>query len=382
MVNGTVVMLAVNIAVGILFASAYMVVAFANRGQRRVLWFGVCYLIGTLEPVGDLLAPFFGHSSMLDWISHLCFLSGLASMSLSFAYFHRKPVPWRSFVFVLLTGLLLRFLISSWPQDTLAYGFGYQIPFTMASALDTFIVLRNAQKRPLYILLGTVFSLTALHFLLKPFLLVRYGGGGTAVYTKTAYALLSQASSGFLLLACGVLLLILVSHKALTDSHLASETDSLSCIYNRRGFDHKAATSLQDAFNTEAIVTAAIFDIDFFKKINDNYGHAMGDRVIVEFAAALREAMPPDSVLGRIGGEEFAVLVFGHNAQSAWQYAEEVRTRFPLRLKQELDVSVSGGITTWISGEQVSDLLKRADQALYTAKNNGRNKVAIAEERS
>jgi diguanylate cyclase (GGDEF)-like protein len=251
----------------------------------------------------------------------------------------------------------------------------------MASVLDTFIVLRNARKQPLYLLLGTFFSLAALHFLLKPFLLVRYGGGGTAVYTKTAYALLSQASSGFLLLACGILLLILVSHKALTDSQLASETDSLSRIYNRRGFDHKAATLLQDAFDTEATVTAAIFDIDFFKKINDNYGHAMGDRVIVEFAAALREAMPPDSILGRIGGEEFAVLVVGHNAQSAWQYAEEVRTKFPLRLKQELDVSVSGGITSWISGEQVPELLKRADKALYTAKNNGRNKVVIAEEK-
>ncbi|HEX4320272.1 MAG TPA: GGDEF domain-containing protein [Acidobacteriaceae bacterium] len=379
MLNGAVVMLAVNIAVGLLFASAYTVVAFANRGQRRVLWFGACYLIGTLEPAGDLLAPFFGHSSVLDWISHLCFLSGLASMSLSFAYFHRQAVPWRSFVFVLLTGLLLRFLISSWPQDTLAYGFGYQIPFTMASGLDTIIVLRNAQKRPLYILLGTVFSLTALHFLLKPFLLVRYGGGGTAVYTKTAYALLSQASTGFLLLACGILLLILVSHKALTDSHLASETDSLSGVHNRRGFDQKAVALLEDASGTQAIVTAAIFDIDFFKKINDTYGHATGDRVIAEFAAALREVMPPDSVLGRIGGEEFAALIVGHNMQSAWQYAEEVRRKFPLRLKQELDVSVSGGITSWISGEQVSELMKRADQALYTAKNSGRNQVVIAE---
>ena len=381
MVNGAVVMLAVNIAVGILFASAYTVVAFANRGQRSVLWFGGCYLIGTLEPVGDLAAPFFGHSSTLDWVSHLCFLSGLASMSLSFAYFHRKAVPWRSFVFVLLTGLLLRFLISFWPQDTLAYGFGYQIPFTMASALDTSIVLRNARKRPLYILLGAVFGLTALHFLLKPFLLVRYGGGGTAVYTNTAYALLSQASSGILLLACGILLLILVSHKALTDSHLASETDSLSGVYNRRGFDHKAVTLLEDTFDRKAVVTAAIFDIDFFKKINDNYGHAMGDRVIVEFAAVLREVMPPDSVLGRVGGEEFAVLAVGHNAQSAWRYAEEVRTKFSLRLKQELDVSVSGGIASWISGEQISELMKRSDQALYTAKNNGRNKVVIAEQR-
>ena len=378
MVNGAVVMLAVNIAVGILFASAYTVVAFANRGQRRVLWFGVCYFIGTLEPVGDLLAPFFGHSSMLDWISYLCLLTGLASMSLSFAYFHRTAVPWRSFVVVVLTGIVSRFLISSWPQDTLAYGFGYQIPFTMASELDTFIVLRTARKRPLYLLLGSVFGLTALHFLLKPFLLVRYGGGGTAVYTKTAYALLSQSSSGILLLACGILLLILVSHKALTDSHLASETDSLSCVFNRRGFDHKAATLLEEATNTEAIVTAAIFDIDFFKKINDNYGHAMGDRVIVEFAAALREVMPPEAVLGRIGGEEFAVLVVGHNVQSAWQYAEEVRTKFPLRMKQELEVSVSGGLTSWISGEQVSELMKRADQALYRAKNNGRNKVVIA----
>lgn len=376
MLNGAIIMLAVNIAVGTLFGASYVIVAFANRGQRRAFWLGVSYLIGNVAPLGDLVASFLGHSLLLDWVSYVCFLAALSSMSLAFSYFHRQPMPVKAFVAVFASGILIRSLASLFPAHSLYYGFAYQVPFAMACTLSTVVVFRSIRHRPLYGLLAGVFSLTTVHFLLKPFLLVRFGSPSPALYTRTMYALLSQASTGILLFACGIVLLILVSQKAVMDSQQASETDPLSGVLNRRGFDREAAALLDQAGKTGTAVTAIIFDLDFFKRINDTYGHATGDRVIVEFADVLRKSMPGGSLMGRIGGEEFAILLTGHNEQSAMRYAEDARTLLPRRLRGELEVTVSGGIASAIPGEQASHVLRRADQALYAAKNDGRNRIA------
>lgn len=171
------------------------------------------------------------------------------------------------------------------------------------------------------------------------------------------------------------MLLILVSQKAITDSQTASQTDVLSGVLNRRGFDRESAAVLDEARKRGSDVCAVIFDIYFFKSINDTHGHSIGDRVIVEFAKVLREELPPHALIGRIGGEEFAALLSEMREPTALRYAEEVRVSFAARLRPALETSVSGGVAAFAADDQLSHMLRRADQALYWAKNNGRNRI-------
>jgi diguanylate cyclase (GGDEF)-like protein len=374
--------MAVNIALGSLFAAAYAIIAFSNKSQRRALLFSVGYLLGMVEPVCDLLTPLMGKPELLDSIGYASFLSALLSISATFSVFWRRPSPWPQILLILAVGLVARILISSLPPNTLVYGIAYQLPFTLAAILGTHTVLAVRPRGALHLALAGVFGLIAAHFMVKPFLAVAVSPGAPLKdYAHTAYALFSQAGSGVLLLAAGIFLLLVVAQRAISELQLASETDPLSGVANRRGFDQLAQDAVSRALHVGLPVSAATFDLDHFKRINDTFGHATGDAVIVAFARLLRETAPVGSVVGRQGGEEFALLIPGATAQMAWLAADMVRIATAQQIGGDLPpVTVSGGVAQLHPGETLSELLARADQAAYQAKQGGRNRTCMAVE--
>jgi diguanylate cyclase (GGDEF)-like protein len=158
--------------------------------------------------------------------------------------------------------------------------------------------------------------------------------------------------------------------------HLAT-TDSLTGLLNRRAFFVQAEEACIRA-DAHGRLSAVVFDIDHFKRVNDVHGHDIGDAVIrgvAQEAGATR-----DAILGRIGGEEFAMLLEGRALAEAVAVAEELRLRLSeLRFEtitEELAVTCSLGVSEWGKGDSIDRLLKRADMALYKAKMDGRNRVA------
>ena len=123
-------------------------------------------------------------------------------------------------------------------------------------------------------------------------------------------------------------------------------------------------------------------DLDRFKAINDSFGHAAGDMVIADLAALLSASSGQSDLVARLGGEEFAMLLPGHNAAQAQALAEDIRVlisrKLPLRLGNEKAVTASFGVAELQMTDQLSDLCRRSDVALYEAKAGGRNKVAAA----
>lgn len=380
--DGAIVVLAVNITVALFFAIGYAFVAIVNPSQRSALWFSLSYGIGMLAPVSDFLAPFFGPAAAqpFEWLSYSTFLIALLSMSVSFSAFHKAPVPWLPILAVLIAGLVVRVAIGPGPRDTIAYGMAYQLPFVMASLVAVGVVLSIGVRRPLYKAVAAVFGLIAVHFLAKPFLSIQFGAGRTlATYTDTKYALFSQASTGVLLLAAGILLLLLVAQRAIQESNNASETDPLSGLANRRGFDRQAQAALGRARQSGAPISVAMFDLDHFKAINDTHGHGVGDQVIVRFATLLKQSSPSAAVVARTGGEEFAMLVENANGQSAWLIAEALRVSAAALPQDGLPaITISGGVAQWQAHESLSQLMRRADFASYEAKDGGRNRVILA----
>jgi two-component system, cell cycle response regulator len=162
-------------------------------------------------------------------------------------------------------------------------------------------------------------------------------------------------------------------------------TDQLTGLFNRRYLASQLGPLVQRAARGGEPVSLLVADIDYFKRINDNFGHDVGDEVLKEFAARLATNFRPVDIACRYGGEEFVVVMPGTRGDYACLVAERLRRHvagspFPIRGGEErIEVTVSIGVSASLSGPDTAErLIKRADEALYRAKQAGRNRV-IAE---
>jgi two-component system, cell cycle response regulator len=162
----------------------------------------------------------------------------------------------------------------------------------------------------------------------------------------------------------------------------AANHDPLTNCYNRRAFSVAAATAMREAEETGAALSLLMVDIDHFKRINDQYGHDIGDIAIRAFADAAQACFLPPAVVGRLGGEEFAILLPAATAESGAHLAEMFRVHvenYMITIADDhVSMTVSAGLATLHTGESIESLMKRADLALYAAKSAGRNQLQLA----
>lgn len=166
-------------------------------------------------------------------------------------------------------------------------------------------------------------------------------------------------------------------------------TDHLTRLYNRRHFIHRAQEEVARSLREQAPMSVVLVDIDHFKRINDTYGHATGDRVLQAVAAHLQDAVRSSDVCARYGGEEFTLLLPNTPGENAVFMAERVRrslasTRYTgLGLPGDVSVTISCGVATCPrDATTVEELLELADSALYQAKADGRDCVRLYEPQS
>ena len=159
--------------------------------------------------------------------------------------------------------------------------------------------------------------------------------------------------------------------------------DDLTGLYNRRHMNEVLALEKTRCERGAGPFCVLMMDIDRFKSINDNYGHAAGDEVLKTFAESMKEILRPSDFFGRIGGEEFLLVSTQTTLEGALILAERLRshceaTRFP-SLPTDWSVTLSIGVTQFRGGENVDLALLRADGALYSAKQGGRNRVETSQ---
>ncbi len=157
-----------------------------------------------------------------------------------------------------------------------------------------------------------------------------------------------------------------------------SATDSLSTLYNRRKTDELLNTICEHAEIDDEAFSLILIDIDLFKRINDEYGHLVGDQVIIRIASYLKSNVRDEDAVGRWGGEEFLIICPGLNAASAKGLAERLRKEIQYNFSAfERTVTCSFGVTQWLEGDTPATLVNRVDKALYQSKENGRNCVTL-----
>lgn len=182
-----------------------------------------------------------------------------------------------------------------------------------------------------------------------------------------------------------VFVLALIKERNEMASRLAAQVDQLTGIANRGAFMDQANSVLERCQSEQAPVSLIMFDLDSFKTINDTYGHAAGDAVIKKFCEVVTNALRPNDIFGRIGGEEFAVVLAGSDIQAARARADRIRISFADTChfvgSRQINATVTGGVSMSFNDEPtLSDLLQSADAALYLAKSEGRNRIIRADQ--
>jgi diguanylate cyclase (GGDEF)-like protein len=195
-------------------------------------------------------------------------------------------------------------------------------------------------------------------------------------FTSSQYAFFMQISGGalglcFALAALGSVLVDIVARY-----RDAAERDPLTGLFNRRGFEEALARAQK---SSDGVVLSC--DIDHFKQVNDSYGHASGDLVIAECARQLLKGLPDGAIAARFGGEEFIGFMPGASMAEGRKIAQTICDRFAQtswpQLRQGQKITISVGVTPLMSIDRsIHDAIARADHALYSAKEAGRNQVA------
>jgi diguanylate cyclase (GGDEF)-like protein len=187
-----------------------------------------------------------------------------------------------------------------------------------------------------------------------------------------------------LYVANGLMGMLILTSDLVRRMELLAETDTLTGLLNRRGFEREAEEAIEALRGAGSRLAVVLADIDHFKRVNDRYGHGVGDVALVRFCAYLTESFPEGTVIGRLGGEEFVALLEGLSEARVVEIAEAVRAgvaRISLADYDAEPFTASFGIAKFeLWDTKLADLLPRADIALYHAKATGRNRVCLFDE--
>ncbi|TGQ43822.1 MULTISPECIES: GGDEF domain-containing protein [unclassified Mesorhizobium] len=382
---------------GLLIALLNPTIALALGAAFAVLWFyqrhrpylAVLATSYSVSAAGFLLQYFTLPVGMVPTklVSNICFTFAACCLASAIVARYGRRVPYIAIGLLAGGGLaaFCWFLFAqpdlTWRILAMNFGFG-GLSLLVAAELRT---VRN--NGPTEKILFVLALLSGLNFIGRTLLVViahgpfnSYDGFYTSSYWTTA--LLSHALLSLLIALCLFSAAALDVMKALkTETH----TDPLSGLLNRRGFEARAGLLLQHCATARLPVALVLADLDHFKALNDVHGHAAGDRVIADFAAKLAAAAGARGIAGRIGGEEFAVLLPLSDLAAARLFAEAIRTLYSAGsvdgLPPGMKVTASFGVAARTGDEGLEPLMRRADEALYKAKKNGRDSVRLSYER-
>lgn len=377
--------LAINLVVAGLLASAFMTIAVYDVRRVSARWLAVAYALGVVYLAIEAVIPLTSDARMLVVLGFSTFLGATIVLNVGLAHKYDSLPPWKPMLAFWVLATIAVYFVQDLPRHSLGRMMAYQLPFGAMQFVGAVLVGAAPKRldRLDYALVG-ILTVGGAHFLAKPFMAHALGGWGAdpQAYLESTYALFSQSLGTVLSIALALLILVALARDLLAEATARSEIDALSGLLNRGGFERRAGMALRDAVRQGLPVTLVISDLDHFKAINDSYGHASGDRVIGAFSQFIHESKAGHHIAGRIGGEEFAIILPGTHLAAARLFAEGARSAFSALPIEGLPVSrrftASFGVAELVAGEDIDQLMRRADAALYEAKKDGRDCVRIA----
>jgi diguanylate cyclase (GGDEF)-like protein len=368
-----------NPGIGLLFAAAFFLL-WLNRRDLYVAYAAGAYAASTIAFLILDVGPALPHD--LHRIpANIGFLATGALFAAAIIGRYGLPIPWRSMAVTsaAATAVFLWFLLG---QPSIG---GRILSISIGAAIIAAMIVRALWPidKPYVIdrVLFWVAALSVINLTAPPIVLLALGGGFDSYdgFQQSLYWTTVQFTQAMVSILAAISLMVAVAIDQISELRRQVDDDKLSGLLNRRGFEARAGSVLRRCIDDDRPVALMIADLDHFKRVNDTYGHAVGDAIIAAFGAHVRAIAPAEMIAGRIGGEEFALLVPGAGIETARQFAEAVRTGLAAaaadRIPAALVPTTSIGLTIGTPGANLSALMQEADQALYEAKRTGRNRV-------
>lgn len=378
--NGALFLLTVNFLIAQLFCAFFLVIARRSRIPSAGRWFAAAFAVASLSAVFEVAIRYGDFDRIASFGAFCSLLGAILMIRVGIGRLYAVPVSVWTITAVLCAALPLNLMIYDLPRGTFAHSLGYQTPFAIAELICAVAVYRSGRRETADRVLMALLLITAGNFASKVYFAVKFSGGMTAQsYLGSTYALVSQSLSAVLVVSTGLTLLAVIVVEIMDDAKANSEIDPLSGLLNRRGFDARVSQILARPMSAYPHCVI-VCDLDHFKSVNDTYGHAAGDQVILSFGRMLAGHSPPEAICARFGGEEFAIFLPSTGEATGYLFAQGVRNSFSsleiAGLPDGVRLSASFGVGTLAApGDSIVDTIKGADAALYDAKKSGRNRV-------
>ena len=376
--HGATFLLIINFSIGLSFATAF--IAFAWRSRIELgCWSAGGFLAAAATVAVEAFAPYIPWARLTSFLSFTFFLLALTLIAAGLRRHYRPDSGLRGIGAIFLFSILSHpTVIYDLPRDSLLHAFAYQGSSALMAAIAAAAPLASRQMRPIDRAVGLVLALCAAQFLFKAGLANAITTGQSVhTYIVSAYAYLSQTIGAVLSLLLGLSLLGLVIVEVMTKAAAAAQIDALSGALTRKGFLDRGADLLKAAIPS-APCCFIMADLDHFKSVNDRFGHAAGDEVIQAFGGLLTELTSGNGICGRLGGEEFAVLLTRCDEGKARLFMQALMSAMAGRafrlLPVENRVTASYGAVVCHGDGNLDDMMRMADTALYAAKRAGRDR--------
>lgn len=374
----------VTILVMALLGLLLILVWLQNRGMRALAWWGAAYLVGGMSvwllgshgSLSDLLSIDLANALLfvacgLTWSGARLFdgrgIKPIAMLIGTFMWVGACQIP--SFMASLDARVILSSVIISGYTMVIAFEFWRGRAEPLGS------------RWPAIVVLG---AHSVLFMLRVPFALASSPNGSSAALWNSGWFAIIALESLLYAIAFAVIVVAMAKERMELKYKKSALSDPLTGIANRRAFFDEAVARLDPARKDPRPLAVLLFDLDRFKRINDRFGHAIGDKVLRLFTEKAQANLRPVDLVGRLGGEEFVAIMSGVELSTVFMFAEQIRIAFAAAARivdgHRVSATVSAGIALLAVAEaDIDSLLARADQALYVAKARGRDRVEIAE---
>ena len=371
-----------TVAISITFALCFLAIYLYETSKKAPIILSIAYACGSIALVIGYFRSSFdpAHATIITNILYTTTMF-LTTTGIAVHFKNKLPILLMTTIVILQANILMYHIY--WQPDITIRTIASNLSAAGLIACSLFVIPRDSKLLIDRIMFWVVISIS-IQFVLRSALVIYVTQYQNFVLTDANYEQSIIATSLYFSIAVfsvilAVTVCIAFGMDAISDIKKIANSDVLSGLLNRRGFEVEARKEIASAHNNGLPTTMIVTDLDKFKSINDNYGHVIGDKVIQEFGNLLSTSLRTGDISGRMGGEEFCILLHAADIHLGRLFAENIRRRIEDKLFETdegtFSLTASFGVAELRENENYNTLFARADEELYNAKNSGRNQV-------
>ncbi|MBV7264617.1 GGDEF domain-containing protein [Erythrobacter ani] len=374
----------INPLVAVIFSVTFLLMWLRDRTRRDLAAFVVSYAMLGIGFIISHLAHLQNLPSVVP-ITHVPFSIGTIALVAGLCMRSRFSTPWGGLIGVFAASGLLLVVSQSAAASVVVSLYITNTAHGVMIVMGAQIMARRPRETVSDKVVFAMVILAAAQFFVRPAFSFIFETGITEVaFRETIYYSVLNATIALGSLILALTLIAASIQDQFRNQRTEMEIDPLSGLLSRQSFETKVEEVLAAGLVEDTRAALIIADIDHFKNVNDIWGHQTGDRAIAQFGALIAREIRYYDLAGRIGGEEFCILIRNADTEAALGLAERLRLKLSATqiegMSENVRLTASFGATERLRAESYKSMFTRADKALYQAKDTGRNRVILSDD--